>query len=51
MMGLPENHAKHALYKSGNNSADAAITWYFEHQDDPSLNEPLTVKKAGGNDN
>ena len=28
-MGLPEQHAKHALYNTGNNDADAAISWYF----------------------
>eukprot|EP00347_Sterkiella_histriomuscorum_P000563 403375366 len=48
MMGIPENHAKHAVHKTGNNSVDAAISWYFENQEDPSLNEPLIVKKAGG---
>ena len=59
-MGIPENHAKHAVHKTGNNSVDAAISWYFENQEDPSkfkllklkfntgLNEPLIVKKAGG---
>ena len=36
MMGLPENGAKHALYNTGNTSADLALGWYFEHQDDPS---------------
>ena len=34
-MGLPENAAKHALYKSGNNNADIAATWYFENMDNP----------------
>ena len=36
MMGIPENHAKHALYKTGNNNADMAVTWYFENMEDPS---------------
>lgn len=45
-MGLPEQHAKHALYNTGNNDADAAITWYFSNQDNPVLNQPLKVKKA-----
>lgn len=35
MMGIPENAAKHALYKTGNNSVDMACTWYFENMDDP----------------
>lgn len=34
-MGIPENGAKRALFNTGNNSADMATTWYFEHMDDP----------------
>lgn len=34
-MGIPETPAKHALYKSGNNDADAAVTWYFSNMEDP----------------
>lgn len=45
-MGLPEQHAKHALYNAGGTDADAAITWYFSNQDNPALNQPLKVKKA-----
>lgn len=44
-MGVPENPAKHALWKTGNNSADMAVTWYFENMSDPTINEPLRVKK------
>lgn len=44
-MGIPENPAKHALYKTGNNNADMAVTWYFENMSDPSINEPLRVKQ------
>lgn len=43
-MGIPENAAKHALYKTGNSDADMAVTWYFENMNDPSINEPLRVK-------
>ena len=35
MMGIPETAAKHALYNTGNNSADMAVTWYFENMDNP----------------
>lgn len=45
-MGIPENPAKHALYNTGNNDADAAVTWYFEHMGDDNIQMPLTVKKA-----
>ena len=47
-MGIPENPAKHALYKTGNNSADMAVTWYFENMADESILLPLKIKKAGG---
>ena len=47
-MGIPENPAKHALYKTGNNNADVAVTWYFENMSDPSINEPLRVKAEAG---
>uniref|UniRef100_A0A7S3CS02 Uncharacterized protein n=1 Tax=Strombidium rassoulzadegani TaxID=1082188 RepID=A0A7S3CS02_9SPIT len=45
-MGIPENPAKHALYRTGNNNADVAVTWYFENMDDASLALPLRVPKA-----
>jgi uncharacterized UBP type Zn finger protein len=35
-MGVPELAAKHALYETGNNNSDIAITWYFENMDNPS---------------
>jgi len=50
-MGIPENAAKHALYKTGNNNADMAVTWYFENMGDESINLPLKVKKSGGKAN
>lgn len=37
-MGVPENPAKHALYRTGNNSAEIAVTWYFENMGDESIN-------------
>jgi len=49
-MGIPENPARHALYKSGNKDADAAVTWYFENMADESINLPLRIPNpnAGG---
>ena len=38
MMGVPENAAKHAIYNTGNSSAEMAIMWYFDNQGNPSLN-------------
>ena len=45
-MGIPELHAKHAVFRTGNNSADMAASWYFENMSDPTLNEPLLVAAA-----
>jgi len=45
-MGLTENAAKRACVKTGNSSADAAAMWYFEHTEDPDINDPLPA--AGG---
>jgi len=45
-LGIPENAAKHALFKTGNNNADMAVSWYFENMSDPSLTQPLIVKKS-----
>jgi ubiquitin carboxyl-terminal hydrolase 5/13 len=46
MMGLPEQPAKHALHNTGNESADAAVTWYFSNMENPDINGPLpTIKK------
>jgi uncharacterized UBP type Zn finger protein len=36
-MGIPETAAKHALYNTGNNNADIAVTWYFENMDKPCI--------------
>lgn len=47
-MGIPENPAKWSLYKTGNNNADMAVTWYFENMADESINQPLRIKKEGG---
>lgn len=57
-MGIPENHAKHALFNTGNDNADVACGWYFENMENSSiiiliiiyleLNEPLRVKKNVG---
>jgi ubiquitin carboxyl-terminal hydrolase 5/13 len=36
-MGFPENRCKRALIKTGNNGADIAMNWLFEHMDDPGF--------------
>ena len=47
-MGVPETPAKHALYRTGNSSADAAVGWYFDNMDDIGLHLPLAVPKQEG---
>ena len=39
-MGIPENHAKIVLKETNNANAEAAITWYYNHINDPKLNKP-----------
>lgn len=40
MMGFPETRCKKALIATGNNGAERAMNWLFEHMDDPG-NNPL----------
>jgi len=44
-MGIPPNAAKHAVYNTGNQSADLAIGWFYENIENPICSEPLKVKK------
>lgn len=34
-MGFPEIRAKRALLATGNNGAEMAMNWLFEHMEDP----------------
>lgn len=36
-MGFGENRCKKALLATGNLDADAAVSWLFEHMDDPGI--------------
>jgi ubiquitin carboxyl-terminal hydrolase 5/13 len=49
-MGIPPNAAKHAVYNTGNQSADLAIGWFYENIENPICNEPLKVKKQSSGD-
>lgn len=40
-MGFPENRCKRALIKTGNNGADVAMNWLFEHMEDPDIDDPI----------
>ena len=37
-MGIPENQAKHSVFNAGVNSgSEAAISWFYENIENPSL--------------
>lgn len=38
-MGFPENRCKRALLNTGNNGAEIAMNWLFEHMEDPGKNQ------------
>ncbi|KAJ3082605.1 hypothetical protein HK102_001574 [Quaeritorhiza haematococci] len=40
-MGFPEVRVKKALIATGNNGAEVAMTWLFEHMDDPDIDVPM----------
>lgn len=42
-MGFPEPRSIKALYKTGNNNAEAAMNWLFEHMEDADIDEPLDL--------
>lgn len=46
-MGLNENAAKRASIAVGSAGADAATAWYFEHSEDPGINDPLEESSGG----
>jgi len=47
-MGIPENAAKRAAVVTQNAGPEVAVSWYFEHQEDPDVNSPLPEGGAGG---
>lgn len=40
-MGISENAARRALFNTGNDSAELAISWVFENINDPALHDPF----------
>lgn len=46
-MGIPENQAKHSVYRTNQVSADMALAWFYENIENPDIQGPLRVKKAG----
>lgn len=47
-MDIGENAAKRASLAVGNSSAEAAIAWFFEHNTDPDINDPLSATGGAG---
>ncbi|KAK9236206.1 hypothetical protein V1525DRAFT_363326 [Lipomyces kononenkoae] len=46
-MGFPSTRCEKALYNTGNSDPDAAMNWLFQHMDDPDIDDPLDLGKAG----
>ncbi|KAJ3187919.1 hypothetical protein HDU85_006312 [Gaertneriomyces sp. JEL0708] len=46
-MGFPEIRCRKALLATGNNGAEVAMNWLFEHMDDPDIDTPLAASSAG----
>ncbi|KAI8096857.1 uncharacterized protein BX664DRAFT_292039 [Halteromyces radiatus] len=40
-MGFGLNRCKRALFNTGNNGAEIAMNWLFEHMEDPDIDDPL----------
>ncbi|TPX62342.1 hypothetical protein PhCBS80983_g00547 [Powellomyces hirtus] len=46
-MGFPEIRCAKALLATGNNGAEIAMAWLFEHMDDPDIDAPIRASAAG----
>merc|ERR1712194_396207 len=47
-MGMSENAAKRACLAVQNAGAENAAEWYFNHMEDPDINDPPAAGGAGG---
>lgn len=45
-MGFPPNRGEKALHATGNDSAEAAMEWLFQHLEDPDIDAPIDNKAA-----
>ncbi|KAK2733461.1 hypothetical protein FQN57_002115 [Myotisia sp. PD_48] len=45
-MGFPEIRIKKALYNTGNEDPEAALSWLFSHMEDPDIDEPASFDNA-----
>lgn len=45
-MGFPQVRCEKALQATGNNDAEMAAAWLFEHMEDPDIDTPLNIGSA-----
>ena len=45
-MGFPVEGCKRALFSTGNNNAEVAMNWIFEHQSDADFDTPYQAPGA-----
>lgn len=43
-MGVPDMAAKHAVYNTGQASAEAACEWFYMNIENPVVQTPLMIK-------
>ncbi|WWC73152.1 uncharacterized protein I206_107118 [Kwoniella pini CBS 10737] len=43
-MGFPTNRCQKALLATGNSDAEVAMSWLFEHMEDPDIDAPIQVQ-------
>ncbi len=48
-MGFPRNRCEKALHATGNNDADTAMNWLFQHMEDPDIDTPLDLGTTQAN--
>ena len=46
-MGFPTIRCQKALLATGNNNAEVAMEWLFEHMEDPDIDDPIPTPSAG----
>jgi ubiquitin carboxyl-terminal hydrolase 5/13 len=47
-MGVGGNRCERALHATGNDDAEAAMNWLFDHMEDPDIDDPLVLETGAG---
>ena len=50
-MGFPTVRCQKALLATGNSDAEAAMEWLFGHMEDPDIDDPIDMMRAGAGGN